>query len=136
MKKLNFKGYAITVSDEDGDVSKAKWIGACKHWRVTIKKDGKQISYNYYGGSMAKISPLDAFYGYMSDGIAYMGANDFIDFCNEFGYTAYDEYGRHDKIAKEVFHACEKTYFKLRKFVGTDDEIIELSNAIDEEMNR
>ena len=136
MEKTIFKGYAITVSDEDGDVSKAKWDNARKHWRVTVKKDGKQVSYNYYGGSMAKVSPLDAFYGYMSDGIAYMGANDFIDFCDEFGYTAYDEYGRYDKRTKEVFHACEKIYFKLRKFIGTDDEIIELSNALDEEINR
>ena len=129
MDKTIFKGYAITVSDEDGDVSKAKWDNARKHWRVTVKKNGKQVSYDYYGGSMAKVSPLDAFYGYMSDGIAYMGARDFHDFCDEFGYT-------YDRTAKEVFHACEKTYFKLRKFIGTDDEIIELSNALDEEMNR
>ena len=128
MDKTIFKGYVITVSDEDGDVSKSTW-NAHKHWKVTVKKDGKQISYNFYGGSMSKISSLDAFYGYLRDGVSYMDNRDFHDFCDEFGYTDYD------RTAKEVFHACEKTYFKLRKFIGTDDEIIELLNTLDEEIN-
>lgn len=127
MKKTNFKGYAITVSDEDKDVSKAKWKDARKHWRVTVKKDGKQISYDNYGGSMAVMPPLIAFQCYLSDGVDYMNNKDFHDFCDEFGYTTYD------RRAKDIFHACEKAYFKLRKFVGTDDEILKLLNEINEE---
>ena len=122
MDKTIFKGYAITVSDEDGDVSKG-WSGAKKHWKVTVKKDGKQISFDYYGGARVEARPNEAFYSYLSDGIGYMGARDFHDFCDEFGYT-------YDRTAKEVFHACEKAYFKLRKFIGTDDEILELSDTL------
>jgi hypothetical protein len=127
MEKTMFKDYVITVSDEDGDVSKATWKDARKHWRVTVKKDGKQVSYNFYGGSMANCKPLEAFESYISDAFAYRDAHDFFDFCDEFGYEP-------NRESKRIHHLCELSYYKLRKFIGSDDDISNLGNDIREEL--
>lgn len=130
MEEKNFKNLTITVSDNDGDVSKALWEDAVKHWRVIVydKQNRKQMGFDFFGGSMAKADPLDCLYCILSDALSYMDAQDPFDFMSDFGYTDF-------KKGQRAYNGCKKAYFKCRKFIGADDEIVELANELNDEIN-
>ena len=78
-----------------------------------------------FGGSMTTMNPLEALYLYCDDAYTYSYFNDVKDLINEYGYD-YTE-------AKKVYNDIEKAYYKCRKFIGTDNDILEIVNELGEE---
>jgi hypothetical protein len=43
-----------------------------------------------------------------------------------------NEYGYDYAEAKKVYNGIEKAYYKCRKFIGTDNDILEIVNELSE----
>ena len=83
------------------------------------------MGFDVFGGSMATMKPLEALYLFCDDAYTYTCFEDVTDFMYEYGYSACEE-------AKQIWKAMEKAYFKCRKFIGTDDDILEIVNELRE----
>ena len=121
MLKENYRGFTITLSDEDREKCKKSW--QAKHWKCIVynKADRKQMGFDVFGGLSVKMTPIQALYLYLSDACDYMNMNleDLID-----------EFGMEYKEAKEVYNLLSKAYYKCRKFIGTDDDIIDILDEL------
>ena len=125
MQTTNYKGFVVTLSEADKKGLEKAWKGASKHWKCIVydKPNRKQMGFDVYGGSKADISPLSALYIYVSDAIDFTMVNDAEDVMNEYGY----EYSE----AKRVFKSLERTYYKCRKFIGSEADIREIYEELD-----
>lgn len=128
MQTVDYRGFTVTLSDEDTNKLKKGWEGAKKHWRCIVydKANRKQMGFDVFGGSNATMKPLQALYFFCDDAYSYSCYNDIADLMYEYGYETYEE-------AKKVYKSLEKAYFKCRKFIGTDDDIYEIVNELREE---
>ena len=120
MQTTNYKGFVVTLSNEDRDKLDRAWSRAVKHWRCIVydKTNRKQMGFDVFGGSAATMSPLEALYYFVSDACDYMNVNDVEDVMNEYGYEYLE--------AKKVFKGLEKAYYKCRKFIGSEADIWEI----------
>lgn len=126
MKTEHFKNFIITVSDEDYDTSKCLWNDAKKHWTCTVKDAVRhQMSFDVFGGIDVDMTGLEALKIYLSDAIWYINCDTVQDLMDELGYDDY-------KTAKKVYNSIEKTYYKCRKFIGSENNIISLYEALQE----
>ena len=125
MQTTNYKGFTVTLSDEDTNKLDKAWKDARKHWRCIVydKANRKQMGFDVFGGCKADISPLSALYIYVSDAIDFTMVNDAEDVMNEYGY----EYSE----AKKVFKGLERAYYKCRKFIGSEADIREIYEELD-----
>lgn len=93
--------------------------------RITVSKDGKRCSFEYWG-SIANpeiTNEIDAFYAVCclaSDAVA--GLMDFEEFCNEFGYDT------DSRKAKKSWKACKRAAAKVQRCFGDVYEFAELFN--------
>ena len=128
MQTTNYKGFTVTLSDEDTKKLDKARKGMIKHWRCIVydKANRKQMGFDIFGGSMATMSPLKAFYAYLENACDYIDCLDVESVIKTFGYDDYAE-------AKRVYKGLEKAYFKFRKFGYTDDDIINDCNELREE---
>jgi hypothetical protein len=126
MQTVEYKGFTVTLSDADTDKLDKAWKGASKHWHCIVydKANRKQMGFDVFGGLKATMSPLEALYYFVSDAYTYSYFSDVKDLMNEYGYD-YAE-------AKKVYNGIEKAYYKCRKFIGTDDDILEIVNELSE----
>ena len=125
MQTAIYKGFTVTLSDEDTKKLDKAWKDARKHWRCIVydKANRKQMGFDVFGGCKADISPLSALYIYVSDAIDFTMVNDAEDVMNEYGY----EYSE----AKRVFKSLERAYYKCRKFIGSEADIREIYEELD-----
>ena len=123
----HFKNFIITLSDEDYDVSKCIW-DAKKHWTCTVKDARYQMSFDIFGGSNAKMTGLEALDSYLSDAVWYIDYDTVQDLMEALGYDDY-------KTAKKVYNGIEKAYYKCRKFIGYENDIISLYEALEDTIN-
>ena len=102
----------VTISDRDTDVSKCNWDGAFWHWTVKFEREGKSFTVPYYGGrSVEEITEEQVLHSCLLDALAFIQADDFEDFCAEFGYKVYDEWtGKESKESREIYNACMKMF--------------------------
>lgn len=125
-QKVNYKGFTVEL----GEMDNLKCEGWKKHhWRCIMKDpvNRTQMSFDVFGASLAThMKPLQAVYLFISDACEYMNVNDIKDVMNEFGYEDY-------KTAKQIYNALEKAYYKCRRFIGSDNDIIEIVNELREE---
>lgn len=128
MNSVNYKGFKITLSDADTNKLDKAWNGAAKHWTCKIRDitNRKQMSFDVFGGRLATMKPLEALYYFVDDACSFMNVRDVKDVMDEFGYKDYTE-------AKNIFKLLEKAYYKCRKFIGSDNDIIEIANELREE---
>lgn len=125
MEKILYKGFEVIL--ENADTKKCKdWKKL--HWKCTVKDklNRKQMSFDVFGNRLCTMKPLKALYSFISDACSFMAVDDVNDVMDNFGYEDYTE-------AKNVFKSLEKAYYKCRKFIGSDDDIIELENELAEE---
>lgn len=131
MTEQHFKNFIITISDEDYDVSKCIWDGiwdAKKHWTCTVKDAARhQMSFDIFGGINAEMTGLEALDSYLSDVIWYINCDTVQDLIDELGYDY--------KTAKKVYNGFEKAYYKCRKFIGSENDIISLYEALEDTIN-
>ena len=109
----------VTISKRDRDVSGANWDGAFWHWTVEFEREGKSFTVPYYGGSaVEEITEEQALHSCLQDALAFIQSNDFEDFCHDFGYEAYDDYGEESEESMKVYHACMKMYCDFTRILG------------------
>lgn len=127
MTTEHFKNFIITLSDEDYDVSKCLW-DAKKHWTCIVKDAVRhQMSFDIFGGSNAEMTGLKALDSYLSDAVWYINCDTVQDLMDELGYDY--------KTAKKVYNGIEKVYYKCRKFIGSENDIISLYEALEDTIN-
>ena len=101
------------------------------HYRVFVTINGKKVQFEYYCND---INPLkedalhNAFYCFLSDGIAYRNANDKYDFAEEFGYDRFED----RKRLSDAWKGCMAAYDKWSQF-GID--IYEICNWLQDKYN-
>lgn len=127
MQTAIYKGFTITLSDEDTKKLDKAYDGAKKHWRCIVydKANRKQMGFDMFGGTYATMKPLEALYNFCDDAYTYSCYEDAEDFMIHYGYDTYAE-------AKKIYNDLEKSYFKARKFIGTDDDIYEIVKELRE----
>ncbi len=126
MQKERYKNYVITLSDMDNKKCEGWKV---HHWTCTVKDpvNRKQMSFDIFGAELkTKMKPLEALHAYIDEACTFMNVDDVVDFIEYFGYNDVKE-------ARKVYKELEKTYYKCRKFIGTDDDIIEIVNELREE---
>lgn len=125
MNSVKYKGFNVILSDMDFE----KCTGWRKrHWKCTVKdpQNRTQMSFDVFDAALATMQPLEALFIYIDDAITYMNVDDAHDIMEEFGYDDYI-------TAKAIYKSLEKAYYKCRKFIGSDDDIIEIANELREE---
>ena len=112
MQTTNYKGFVVTLSDEDTKKLDKAYKGASKHWRCIVydKPNRKQMGFDVFGGSMTTMSPLKALYIFCSTALYYVNDELFVD--------------------KKAYKQIENAYFKCRKFLGSEDDISEIINEL------
>ena len=125
MERILYKGFEVILGDADTEKCK-EWREL--HWKCTVKDklNRKQMSFDVFGNRLSIMKPLQALYTFISDACYFMEVNDTEDVMKYFGFTDYTE-------AKNVFKSLEKAYYKCRKFIGSDNDIIEIANELREE---
>lgn len=125
MERILYKGFEVILGDADTEKCK-EWREI--HWKCTVKDklNRKQMSFDVFGSRLATMKPLKALYYFVSDACYFMEVNDTEDVMKYFGFTDYTE-------AKNFFKSLEKAYYKCRKFIGSDNDIIEIANELREE---
>lgn len=88
-------------------------------YRVTLKRyvDGKQKQYSFnFSDSVYnmqnKLQPT--IYDILACLEKYE-VGDFEDFCQEYGYEIYDDFGRINKAVKKTYNAVIKEYYNVRR---------------------
>lgn len=125
MERVEYKGFIIELGDMDNKKCEG-W--KAHHWKCTMKDklNRTQMSFDVFGAVLCTtMKPLEAVYYFVSDACDYMNVNDAEDVMNEFGYTDYKE-------AKAIYKALEKSYYKCRRFIGSDNDILELENELND----
>lgn len=125
MERILYKGFEVILGDSDTEKCK-EWREL--HWKCTVKDklNRKQMSFDVFGSRLCVMKPLKALYLFVLDACYFMEVSDTQDVMKYFGYTDYEE-------AKKVFKKLEKAYYKCRKFIGSDNDIIEIENELREE---
>lgn len=125
MERILYKGFEVILGDADTEKCK-EWREL--HWKCTVKDklNRKQMSFDVFGNRLSVMKPLKALYIFVSDACCFMEVSDTQDVMKYFGYTDYEE-------AKKLLKKLEKAYYKCRKFIGSDNDIIEIVNELAEE---
>lgn len=125
MQREEYKNYVVILSDMDNKKCEG-W--KAHHWTCTVKDPAnrKQMSFDTFRTELkTKMKPLEALYGYINDACSFMNVDDVVDLIEYFGYNDVKE-------ARKIYKGLEKCYYKCRKFIGTDDDIIEIANDLQE----
>jgi hypothetical protein len=85
------------------------------------------MSFNIFGGINAEMTGLEALDSYLSDAVWYIDYDTVQDLMKELGYDY--------KTAKKVYNGIEKAYYKCRKFIGSENDIISLYEALEDTIN-
>ena len=125
MERILYKGFEVILGDADTEKCK-EWREL--HWKCTVKDklNRKQMSFDVFGNRLSVMKPLKALYIFVSDACCFIDMDDVKDVMNNFGYTDYAK-------AKSVFKRLENAYYKCRKFIGDNYDIIEIENELAEE---
>lgn len=106
-----------------------------QHHRIFVAIGGKRIQFEYYCNEV-KLKEDDlrsALHCFLLDGIAYNNARDFNDFCNEFGYGIYNDYGEPNAESWRVYKACSRQYDKWQELCNID--IYDIANWMQDKFN-
>lgn len=101
------KNNNVTMTFEQADSNPyiSDMPSGSNHYKVTIKKNGKQFTTYYSQGPAIYHGPEieDVLNCLALDSLSFENARDFEDFANEFGYDT------DSRRAEKIYRACEKT---------------------------
>ena len=126
---FNYKDTAIKLSSE--------YVGSAFPWGKEYEKQHHEVSvwvgdehveFNFYCNDyeLDEDGLREAFYYFLSDGIAYDNAKDIDDFQSEFGYTKVSE-------CVDAYNGCKDAYDKWTNLCDID--IYEITNWLQETYN-
>ena len=123
---INYNGTEIIISANYVDDAKPWGDYVKRHHEVEVTIGDEAISFDFYCNDydLDEKGLREAFYFFLSDGIAYANAQDIDDFDSEFGY---------DKVSAllKAWHGCKDAYEKWQGFSGID--IYDLCNWMQDE---
>lgn len=97
------------------------------HYRVFVTINGTKVQFEYYCNDVSPLKAdalINAFYCFLSDGIAYDNAKDIDDFQCEFGYTK-------ESDCIKAYNGCKDAYDKWASLCDID--IYDICNWMQEE---
>lgn len=126
---INYNGTEIILSGE--------YVGTARPWgdkyvkqqhNVTVWMGDEHVEFDLYCDDyeLGEDGLREAFYCFLSDGIAYSNSRDIDDFQSEFGYTKVSD-------CIKAYNGCKDTYDKLTSLCVID--IYDLSNSLQETYN-
>lgn len=87
-------------------------------YKVVIRRRGKQYTYKFYDSvshTNKNIKPSE--YDVLSCLTKY-DVGSFEEFCSEYGYEIYNDYGRTNLTSKKVYNAVVKEYENVERIFG------------------
>ena len=123
---INYNGTEIILSGE--------YVGTARPWgdkyvkqqqKVTVCIGDEHVEFDFYCNDyeLGEDELREAFYYFLSDGIAYNNAKDIDDFQSEFGYTKVSE-------CMDAYNGCKDAYDKWTGLCDID--IYEITNWLQE----
>ena len=99
-------------------------------------KTGKRIQFEYWMSiarpkMTTRMDLLEAVSCFLSD--AHAGTMDYSEFCHEFGYEEWGEYGRNAQ-SDRIWKACKRAYDKFDMVFDADADICDTINEFQEFM--
>jgi hypothetical protein len=99
-----------------GETTKGDW--ACRQWRVTLKRDRRKMTFDYFTGmSLGDPEISDVVGSIILDSSA--SNYSFEEWAEEYSYNP------DSRKAKEIYNACNEQADKFSKLIN-DDEIFDL----------
>ena len=137
MTHFNFAGFEVVVNATFKESVHNVWGDNMTHNKfvVTIRTDAGMARFTFYDSfanyQQGKTEPnAEDLKGmlecYLSDASCYDCSRDFVDFCNEFGYTSMNDYHK----AKKAFEGCKRHYEGAKRLFG--EKWYNVANAINE----
>ena len=128
---IKFQGTEIKLTSKYQGVAHPwgeKWEK--NHYMVFVTINGTKVQFEYYCNDVSPLKVdalINAFYCFLSDGIAYNNARDIDDFASEFGY---------DKVSDllKAYDGCKDAWEKWQAICG-DIDGYELANWLQETYN-
>ena len=118
--KTTFENFQI--SEKYTGSKKAPWAGGPENWNhhiitVTNRDNGKRTQFDFWQSIKevyikSEYDLLNAFFCFVSD--ATIGAENFSDFCAEFGYS------EDSRNAERTWRACKRAADKFKRVSGFD----------------
>jgi len=133
MTKIEFNEIISSVSIKSTRVADrsdgASWGRGASHYKILLKRNGKQWTFPYSMGSAHKTGPKkkDVLWSLVCDAQCYANARNESDFIDEFGYER-DEYGVSD-AGRKAYRACKATHARINGDFFTRAEFRILENG-------
>ena len=122
---LNKNNIKMTIRFVDVAYEPIGLSGYRNHYKFTIKTDKGSYTSDFYDSSIntdKNIKPSE--YDILACLEKY-DVGDFDDFCSEFGYEQFDDYGKRNKRVVKTYRDCKKQYEALCRIL-TDEQMEEL----------
>jgi hypothetical protein len=122
-----FKGYKTGVFGDRDNLTRPAFV-------VTISSDNGRTRFNFYASyndyknrvrELDRAGMRNALECFISDGMSYENAYNFIEFCDEFGYNT------DSRRARQIYDACGRHHEAAARVLGEDYG--EIWNAIQDE---
>lgn len=120
---------AHKISDAIGLKMSVKWLKNGIHFqgetqsrhifKVTLKKEGKQYSFNF-GQSIAEGANEPTLYDVLTCLQKYE-VGSLEDFCGDFGYEMYNDYGRTNKETERIYKSVCKEFKGMQRLFSSDE---------------
>ena len=127
-KTINYNGTKIILNGEYAGTAKPWGDYVKQHHEVDVTIGDYTETFDFYCNDyeLDEKQLCEAFYFFLSDGIAYDNAKDIDDFASEFGYTKPSE-------CIKAYNGCKEAYDKWCSL--TDIDIYEISNWLQDKYN-
>lgn len=113
MAEINYNGNIIELSSEYKGTAKPWGDYEKHHFVVYVDVEDGHAWFDFYcnNGGLSDDDEIEAFYCFLSDGIAYDNARDIDDFQSEFGYTKASE-------LLKAYNGCKEAWDKWQEIGG------------------
>lgn len=97
-------------------------------YRITLTHNGKKCSFIFNDNYLNESEKADFLNALECDAYAFKNAENFYDFCLEYGYS------KHDEKAIKAYKECEKQYNRFNRLFNKNEQKI-LSSELDTLLN-
>ena len=137
MTRFNFAGFEVVVNATFKESVFNVWGDKMTHNKfvVTIRTNAGNTRFTFYDSfanyQQGKTEPdtedlKEMLECYLMDASCYDCSRDFVDFCNEMGYSSMNDYHK----AKKAFEGCKRHYEGAKRLFG--ENWYDVANAINE----
>jgi TusA-related sulfurtransferase len=104
-------GKRITMTSDQRGVSERAPEWAKQEWRVTLRHNGKRMTFPYYGGGAASNPSADDVVESLTMDASAL-SQDFAEWCDEFGYDV------DSRQAHKTYNACRSLGKRFARMMG------------------